>query len=286
MKFKEIVDFQDLFDSEKYVIDWEQLDNYPFFKDLSKTLTFYNEIGGKLEALKTLQDILDGQSISHILTNESFKAFFERSKNEMETILSYEARILDTSLADFLEDKYLLNDEDKLNYVLKKEAEQIEEIIDSDKIVFKKGWFREPENEAFYDEIIERLPSLEVLKKFYNLTEEGNRADIYNQFDIHLKRYFNDGDLEKIYMKHSRAVAENSNTDNDELSIDDLDGAMRQIVIESILYASKIAFDEEYAKKELEFYKVQAHSKEEERDAEAHGEVDIDSSSNYIRKMR
>lgn len=276
MKFKEILDFEDLFDNEKYVVDWERLDNYPFFKSLRETLMFDGEMSGKLLALKTLQNILNGQNISTVLTHETFKTFFEQNKNEIENVLSYEAIVLDISLTEFLDDKYLMIDSDKLNYVLKREAEQIEEVFDANKIIFKKGWFREPENEALYDEIVENLPLSYIvqLKKFYLMTEEGNRGDLYNQFNIHLARYFNDGDLEKIYMRHSRTVAENCNTDNDELFVDDLDGAMRRMVKETIFHASKMAFDEDYAKAELEFYKVQSHTNEEQIDAEAHGEYD------------
>lgn len=279
MKFKEIVDFMDIFDNEKYVVDWERLDDYTFFKDLSQTLKYRYEIGAKLEALNVLQAILDGRSISHFLTNEALKSFFKRNEVEIETILSYEANALEVPFDGFLEDKNLQDEVDRLDYVLRQEAEQIEEVFDANKLVFKKGWFREPENEAFYDEIIKRIPYPEKLEKLYNLTEDGNRDDLYTQFDIHLANYFNDGDLEKIYMNNKRAVVENSNTDNDELSIDDLDGAMRQMVMESILYASEMAFDEEYAQKELEFYKVQSHTNEEQIDVEAHGEY-------YTRKRK
>lgn len=262
-----------LITDDKYVIDWEQLDNVFLFKDLREILQYDGTKNAKADALLFLKEVMLGNTnATRFLSPSAIESLYDKNKKDIDLI---------TKDFYFKEEK-----NESLTYaLLNVTATQINELFEANQILFKKGWFREPTNEKFYDELLEILPTSYTLEKFYNEIDITNRGDIFDGFNKHLAKYFNDGELEKMYMKHKESVYESCMTENDELTIDDLDGAMRFIVIESIAFAADKAFNKDYAKEELEFYKVQAHTDEEQKDAEAHGEFD-DITQPTIRRKR
>lgn len=48
----------------------------------------------------------------------------------------------------------------------------------------------------------------------------------------------------------------------------------RDCFAQAVTYIAQICYDEDYARKELEYHKVESYTDEEQRDAEAHGEYD------------
>ena len=251
-----------LITDDKYVIDWEQLDNVLLFKDLREILQYDGSKNAKADALLFLKEVMLGNTnATRFLSSSAIETLYDKNKKDIDLIAK---------------DFYFKEDKaEALTYaLLNVTATQINELFEANKVLFKKGWFRENANEKFYDDLLQMLPTGYTLEKFYKEIDINNRGNIFDGFNKHLARYFNDGELEKMYLNHKEAVYQNCMTTNDELSIDDLDSAMRFMVMETIAYAADKAFNEDYAKNELEFFKVLAHTNEEQKDAEAHGEFD------------
>ena len=98
MKFIEVADFNDIV-NEKFVWDWEQLDDFPFFKDLRMTLDFTSkgfdgEDCAEVKALQIMQASILGWGAVRLL-----KDFFSEE-------------IMEEEIDDILErNQFLLEDE-------------------------------------------------------------------------------------------------------------------------------------------------------------------------------
>ena len=277
MKFTKIIDFESLVENEKYVIDWEQLDDFPLFKDLVETMAYDGINSGRIEALKCYSTLLDDDSrcARDFLSESSLNAFYQRNKRDIELITD--------KIKHF--NAYGADINNRVTYGFLEEARLIEKLFDANKLVFKKGWFREPENEVFYDKLVEKV-GIGALEQISNelAGEIDNRGEVMKAFDterdsnIFLSELSSPTEMFLLYRNYKQAVCENCMTDNDELlesvEIDNLEETISQIVVEAIVFAAYQAFDKEVAQQELEFYKVEAHTDEEQRNAEAHGEYD------------
>ena len=117
--------------------------------------------------------------------------------------------------------------------------------------IIKKGFFREPENEAFFDALKADYLSDEDFKYYVDNIDENNLGDIM----AHIHDKLSSQDLREIYENHTQSVCNLCNSNIDEFYIDDLFGAIEQVAAEAVVYVAYRYADENYAKEELDFYR-------------------------------
>lgn len=126
MKFIEVGDFNDIV-NEKFVWDWEQLDDFPFFKDLRETLDLTSEgLDGEdcaeVKALQIMQRSISGWGSVRLLEDffseeimeEEIDALLERNQ----FLLEDEAAALDMPFEKFLDEKNLNDKDEQLYYLI------------------------------------------------------------------------------------------------------------------------------------------------------------------------
>lgn len=298
MKFIEVRDFNDIV-NEKFVWDWEQLDDFPFFKDLRETLDFTSEgLDGEdcaeVKALAIMQRSIFGWGAVRLLKNffseeimeEEIDALLERNQ----FLLEDEAAALDMPFEKFLDEKNLNDKDEQLYYLIRKTAEDIKELFDAKKLFFKKSHFNEYEREKFYDDLVLYCNGKDDLKDFFKYADFNNSGDVMENFEKYIADRLSIQDIEELIEKYwDTTIGKDCDTTIEEYDdfietqsggdlIEKVNAAntFRRFVAlpNAVAYLAKICYDEDYAREELEYHKVESYTDEEQRDAEAHGEYD------------
>lgn len=295
MKFMEVADFNDIV-NEKFVWDWEKLDDFPLFENLRVTLDCTSkgldgEDCAEVKTLKIMQYSISGWGAVSLL-----RGYFSEEKEEEEIdeilyrqqdLLEDEAAAHNMSVEEFLDEKNLNDKDEQLCYLIRKTAEEVKELFDSKKLFFKKSHFNEYERENFYDDLVSYCGK-DALKDFYKNTDLDNNGDVIENFETYIAKRMSPRDTEELLENY---LEQNIEQDND-ITLDEFLGYLKQhssnvieaiknamqfrevCLAQSVAYLAKICYDEDYARKELEYHKVESYTDEEQRDAEAHGEYD------------
>lgn len=265
MKFLEILDFGDFTKNKKYVIDLEKLNNFPLFKSLSEKLNFDNN--GKEEALKFLQGLLEGRlDYSNIKLLESL---YDDNHKEIINLLDKEARVLDETqetLYDKISQKSNIAFKHSpkcqwAEHILEYTAIALKNTWDYGFLCFKKGWFRELENEAFCDDLFARVDE-HHLRNFYNEIKEdlANRGEIFLAYDKCLSKYLLDKDLNELYHNNRDFFDVNFDVDEEiKNSNGNFDLIIKTLTLEAIAFTAEKCYSPQYAQEELDFYRVDSY---------------------------
>ena len=297
MKFIEVADFNDIV-NEKFVWDWEKLDDFAFFEDLRMTLDFTSkgldgEDCAEVKALTIMQASILGWGAVRLLKDffseeimeEKIDALLERNQ----FLLEDEAAALDMPFEKFLDEKNLNDKDEQLYYLIRKTAEDIKELFDTKKLFFKKSHFNEYEREKFYDDLISYCGK-DSLEQFFKETCVYNSGDVMLNFETYVANRMSAQGIEELIENYwDTAIGKDCDTTTEEYDdfIDTQSGGdliekvnaantFRRFVAlpNAVAYLAKICYDEDYAREELEYHKVESYTDEEQRDAEAHGEYD------------
>ena len=297
MKFIEVADFNDIV-NEKFVWDWEQLDDFPFFKDLRQTLDFTSkgldgEDCAEVKALQIMQRSISGWGSVRLLedffSEEIMEEKIDALLEDNQFLLEDEAAALDMPFEQFLDEKNLNDKDEQLYYLIRKTAEDIKELFDAKKLFFKKSHFNEYEREKFYDDLISWCGK-DSLKQFFEETYIYNSGDVMVNVDTYIvnRMYENHlNNIEKFIENYwEECIGQDSDATLEELlayvknggnAVVGVNNAIqfrRDCFARAVAYLAKICYDEDYAREELEYHKVESYTDEEQRDAEAHGEYD------------
>lgn len=297
MKFIKVADFNDIV-NEKFVWDWEQLDDFPLFEDLRTTLDFTSkgldgEDCAEVKALQIMQRSISGWGSVRLLEDffseeimeEKIDGLLERNR----FLLEDEAAALDMPFEKFLDEKNLNDKDEQLYYLIRKTAEDIKELFDAKKLFFKKSHFNEYEREKFYDDLISYCGK-DSLEQFFKETYIYNRGDVRVNVDTYIVNRMYEQHLENIeeFIESywEECIGQDSNATLEELlacvenggnvvvGVNNAIQFRRDCFAQAVAYIAQICYDEDYARKELEYHKVESYTDEEQRDAEAHGEYD------------
>ena len=297
MRFMEVTDFNDIV-NEKFVWDWEQLDDFPFFEDLRTTLDLTSkgldgEDCAEVKALQILQRSISGWGSVRLLEDFFSEEIMEEKIDELlernQFLLEDEAAALDMPFEKFLDEKNLNDKDEQLYYIIRKTAEDIKELFDAKKLFFKKSHFNEYEREKFYDDLISYCGK-DSLKQFFKETCIYNSGDVRVNVDTYIvNRMYENGlrNIEEFIESYwEECIGQDSNATLEELlacvknggnAVVGVNNAIqfrRDCFTQAVAYIAQICYDEDYARKELEYHKVESYTDEEQRDAEAHGEYD------------
>lgn len=297
MKFIEVGDFNDIV-NEKFVWDWEQLDDFPFFKDLRQTLDSTSkgldgEDCAEVKALQIMQRSISGWGSVRLLedffSEEIMEEKIDALLEDNQFLLEDEAAALDMPFEKFLDEKNLNDKDEQLYYLIQKTAEDIKELFDAKKLFFKKSHFNEYEREKFYDDLISWCGK-DSLKQFFEETDIYNSGDVRENVDTYIVNRMYENHLnnieEFIESYWEECIGQDSNATLEELlayvknggnvvvGVNNAIQFRRDCFAQAVAYIAQICYDEDYARKELEYHKVESYTDEEQRDAEAHGEYD------------
>lgn len=295
MKFIEVADFNDIV-NEKFVWDWEQLDDFPFFEDLRTTLDFTSkgldgEDCAEVKALQIMQASISGWGAVRLLKDFFSEEIMEEEIDDLlernQFLLEDEAAALDMPFEKFLDEKNLNDKDEQLYYLIRKTAEDIKELFDTKKLFFKKSHFNEYEREKFYDDLISYCGK-DALEQFFKETCIYNSGDVMENFEKYIESRLSIRDIEELIEKYwEHNIGQDGNVTLDEFlahleqqssnvveAVENAIQIRRDCLAQAVAYLAEICYDEDYARKELEFHKVESYTDEEQRDAEAHGEYD------------
>lgn len=297
MKFIEVADFNDIV-NEKFVWDWEQLDAFAFFEDLRMTLDFTSkgldgEDCAEVKALTIMQASISGWGAVRLLKDFFSEEIMEEEIDDIlernQFLLEDEAAALDMPFEKFLDEKNLNDKDEQLYYLIRKTAEDIKELFDTKKLFFKKSHFNEYEREKFYDDLISYCGK-DSLKQFFKETCVYNSGDVMLNFETYVANRMSAQGIEELIENYwDTAIGKDCDATTEEYDdfIDTQSGGdliekvnaantFRRFVAlpNAVAYLAKICYDEDYAREELEYHKVESYTDEEQRDAEAHGEYD------------
>lgn len=168
-------------------------------------------------------------------------------------------------------------------YILLKSSNDLRELIeqggDNYSIFHKKGYFREFKNEHFLDNVLEKIKAsadnpMDYLKDFYENIDITNRGDVLRGASKIFDSILTNSDFVELYVRNKDAICDSTDSDLEDFSPNELDYAMKVFTIEAMACMCEKLFDKQYAKDELEFYKVEMQRDYEERELEAHGEFE------------
>ena len=296
MKFIEVADFNDIV-NEKFVWDWEQLDDFPFFEDLRTTLDFTSkgldgEDCAEVKALQIMQRSISGWGSVRLLEDFFSEENMEEKIDELlernRFLLEDEAAALDMPFEKFLDEKNLNDKDEQLYYLIRKTAEDIKELFDAKKLFFKKSHFNEYRREQFYDDLVFYCKGKDDLKDFFKYTDFNNSGDVMENFEKYIESRLSIRDIEELIEKYwEHNIGQDGNVTLDEFlahleqqssnvveAVENAIQIRRDCLAQAVAYIAQICYDEDYARKELEYHKVESYTDEEQRDAEAHGEYD------------
>ena len=194
-----------------------------------------------------------------------------------------------SDIEKFLDEKNLNDKDEQLYYLIRKTAEDIKELFDTKKLFFKKSHFNEYEREKFYDDLISYCGK-DSLKQFFKETCVYNSGDVMLNFETYVANRMSAQGIEELIENYwDTAIGKDCDATTEEYDdfIDTQSGGdliekvnaantFRRFVAlpNAVAYLAKICYDEDYAREELEYHKVESYTDEEQRDAEAHGEYD------------
>lgn len=284
--FAKVNDFESLIRDGRYVIDWEMINNLPLVKSLFETLNFDNN--GEAQGLKYLQTLLnldEAYDDSEIILLHSI---YCKNEKEIKQRIADEANILDMSYearVSYIVQKELglyaseLEPEDIrieiaaiTRHILRRSAEQIDDLSENNFIFHKKGWFRELENNVFLWTLFKHNIDGSDLERFYNDVDIDNLGDIMATYEKHFSGKLSSDDLEDLYNDNKGFFTTNFDLEESIKETHSVDISKQIFVMEAIAIAAEKYCDKQYAQDELKFYKEisteMMQEKEQKREAE------------------